>query len=178
MFETPSGRWGESCFNVFDAGAQTALPCDDEDWYFAFCLTHCQEKWSHIPGEKFIYTKNNNNFPGHRAVQPSQKSTNPDSCTLDTWSTKPPLHLRRASCTGPFMDTLVTILFFPSKNPGQVKSRSGKEAVNIQLCPGSLWVATDPTTAISLPGLQMPNQHCHVGFGVGAQDKSSEMISK
>lgn len=31
--------------------------------------------------------------------------------------------------------------------------------------------------AISLPGLQMPNQHCHVGFGAGAQDKSSEMIS-
>lgn len=52
MLETPSGRWGQSCFNVFDAGAQTALPCDDEDWYLAFSLTHSQEKWGHIPGER------------------------------------------------------------------------------------------------------------------------------
>lgn len=48
-------KW-ESCFNVFDAGAQTALLCDDEDWYLAFFLTRSQEKWSHIPGERDLST--------------------------------------------------------------------------------------------------------------------------
>lgn len=34
----------------------------------------------------------------------------------------------------------------PPPNPAQVTSSSGKEAVNTQLCPGSLWVTTEPAT--------------------------------
>lgn len=71
------------------------------------------------------------------------QTRNPQIQIPALWTPGAPNH--PCTCTGPFMDTLVTILFFPSKNPGQVKSSSGKEAVNIQLCPGSLWVATDPT---------------------------------
>lgn len=47
MFETLDGRRGELCFNVFDVGMWTTLPCDGKDSFPDFCLK--QETWSQGP---------------------------------------------------------------------------------------------------------------------------------
>lgn len=54
MFDSAQGRQEGLCFSVYDAGAQTPLPCDGKDQCFVFCLTHHQEKWSHRPWQRFI----------------------------------------------------------------------------------------------------------------------------